>query len=67
MIDAGKVGELRNVLVAEKQNVAFQNLTLVPAARLHIAATSTSHGLIVVTRSVKDMGRCEVRVCNPWE
>ena len=30
MIGAGKVGELRDVLVTEKQNVAFQDLTLVP-------------------------------------
>jgi toxin FitB len=31
-----------------------------------IAATATAHGLIVVTRNVKDIERCCVRVCNPW-
>jgi hypothetical protein len=29
MIGAGKVGALREVLVIEKQNMAFQDLTLV--------------------------------------
>lgn len=32
-----------------------------------IAATATAHGLVVVTRNVRDMERCGVRVCNPWE
>ena len=31
-----------------------------------IAATAKAHGLAVVTRNVKDMERCQVRVCNPW-
>jgi predicted nucleic acid-binding protein len=31
-----------------------------------IAATATAHGLVVVTRNVKDIERCRVRVCNPW-
>jgi predicted nucleic acid-binding protein len=31
-----------------------------------IAATAATHGLIVVTRNVKDIERCGVRVCNPW-
>lgn len=31
-----------------------------------IAATAAAHGLIVVTRNVKDIERCGVRVCNPW-
>lgn len=31
-----------------------------------IAATAKAHGLIVVTRNVKDMERCQVRLCNPW-
>jgi hypothetical protein len=30
MIGAGKAGALGDVLLAEKQNVAFQDLTLVP-------------------------------------
>ncbi len=32
-----------------------------------IAATASAHGLVVVTRNVKDIERCGVRVCNPWE
>ena len=32
-----------------------------------IAATATAHGLVVVTRNVRDIERCGVRVCNPWE
>lgn len=32
-----------------------------------IAATATAHGLVVVTRNVRDMERCGARVCNPWE
>ena len=32
-----------------------------------IAATAVAHGLIVVTRNVRDIERCKVRVCNPWE
>jgi len=31
-----------------------------------IAATAKVHGLIVVTRNVKDIEKCGVRVCNPW-
>ena len=31
-----------------------------------IAATAAAHGLMVVTRNVKDMERCGGRVCNPW-
>jgi hypothetical protein len=31
-----------------------------------IAATASAHGLIVVTRNVRDTERCRVRVCNPW-
>lgn len=32
-----------------------------------IAATAAAHGLVVVTRNAKDMGRCGARVCNPWK
>lgn len=32
-----------------------------------IAATAKAHGLVVVTRNVKDIERCQVRVCNPWQ
>jgi len=31
-----------------------------------IAATAAAHGLIVVTRNVRDIERCGVGVCNPW-
>lgn len=31
-----------------------------------IAATAAEHGLVVVTRNVRDIERCKVRVCNPW-
>ena len=32
-----------------------------------IAATARACGFIVVTRNIKDIERCQVRVCNPWE
>lgn len=31
-----------------------------------IAATAAAHGLVVVTRNVRDMERCKARVFNPW-
>lgn len=31
-----------------------------------IAATAKAHGLIVVTRNVRDMERCGATMCNPW-
>jgi predicted nucleic acid-binding protein len=31
-----------------------------------IAATAAAHGLIVVTRNVRNIERCRVRVFNPW-
>lgn len=31
-----------------------------------IAATAAAHGLVVVTRNVRDIERCKVRVFNPW-
>jgi predicted nucleic acid-binding protein len=31
-----------------------------------IGATAKAHGLAVVTRNVRDLERCQVRVCNPW-
>jgi predicted nucleic acid-binding protein len=31
-----------------------------------IAATAIVHGMVVVTRNVKDMERCQTRVFNPW-
>jgi toxin FitB len=32
-----------------------------------IAATANVHSLIVVTRNVQDMERCQAKVFNPWE
>ncbi|HZV81591.1 MAG TPA: type II toxin-antitoxin system VapC family toxin [Geobacteraceae bacterium] len=32
-----------------------------------IAATAAAHGLVVVTRNVKDMERCKARIINPWK
>ena len=31
-----------------------------------IAATAAAHGLVVVTRNVRDMERCKAQVINPW-
>jgi len=31
-----------------------------------IAATATAHRLVVVTRNVKDIERCQAEVFNPW-
>jgi predicted nucleic acid-binding protein len=32
-----------------------------------IAATATTHGLLVVTRNTRDLERCQARVLNPWD
>ncbi|MEK7826420.1 MAG: type II toxin-antitoxin system VapC family toxin [Thermodesulfobacteriota bacterium] len=32
-----------------------------------IAVSANVHGLIVVTRNVQDMARCQAKVFNPWE
>ena len=32
-----------------------------------IAATAQAHNLTVVTRNCRDLERCGVRICNPWE
>lgn len=32
-----------------------------------IAASAAVHGMSVVTRNTKDLERCGVQVCNPWE
>ena len=31
-----------------------------------IAATATVHGMIVVTRNIRDLERCRARVYSPW-
>ena len=32
-----------------------------------IAVSANVHGLIVVTRNVQDIARCQAKVFNPWE
>ena len=49
------------------QGEAEQEGLKLPVMDSLIAATAAAHGLIVVTRNVRDMERCGVRVCNPWE
>lgn len=48
------------------QGESEQNGERLPVMDSLIAATATTHGLIVVTRNLKDIERCRVRVCNPW-
>uniref|UniRef100_A0A831UBE7 Ribonuclease VapC n=1 Tax=Geobacter metallireducens TaxID=28232 RepID=A0A831UBE7_GEOME len=45
---------------------AEQRGVRLPVTDALIAATAAVHGLVVVTRNVKDMERCQVRVFNPW-
>ncbi len=49
------------------QGEAEQTGLKLPVMDSLIAATAAAHGLVVVTRNVRDMERCGVRVCNPWE
>ena len=49
------------------QGVAEQRGEKLPVMDSLIAATATAHGLVVVTRNVKDIGRCHGRVFNPWD
>ncbi|MBA4396230.1 MAG: VapC toxin family PIN domain ribonuclease [Syntrophus sp. (in: bacteria)] len=46
---------------AEKRG---ENLPVVDSL---IAVSANVHGLIVVTRNVQDMVRCQAKVFNPWE
>jgi toxin FitB len=48
------------------QGEAEQTGEKLPVMDSLIAATATAHGLVVVTRNIRDMDRCGVRVCNPW-
>jgi predicted nucleic acid-binding protein len=48
------------------QGEAEQTGVKLPVMDSLIAATAAAHGLIVVTRNVKDIERCGVRVFNPW-
>ena len=49
------------------QGESEQKRESLPVMDSLIAATAKAHGLVVVTRNVKDIERCQVRVCNPWE
>jgi len=49
------------------QGEAEQSGEKLPVMDSLIAATAEAHGLIVVTRNVRDIERCKVRVCNPWD
>jgi len=49
------------------QGEAEQEGLKLPVMDSLIAATAAAHGLIVVTRNVKDMERCKARVINPWD
>jgi toxin FitB len=48
------------------QGEAEQAGVKLPVMDSLIAATASAHGLIVVTRNVRDIERCRVRVFNPW-
>jgi predicted nucleic acid-binding protein len=48
------------------QGAAEQAGEKLPVMDSLIAATAAAHGLTVVTRNVRDMERCGVKVCNPW-
>jgi toxin FitB len=48
------------------QGESEQRSESLPVMDSLIAATAMVHGLIVVTRNIKDIERCRVRVCNPW-
>jgi predicted nucleic acid-binding protein len=54
------------LLWGKLQGVAELNGEKLPVMDSLIAATATAHGLVVVTRNVKDMERCQTRVFNPW-
>jgi len=48
------------------QGVSEQKGVSLPVMDSLIAATAVAHGLVVVTRNVKDLERCQARVFNPW-
>lgn len=48
------------------QGEAEQRGETLPAMDSLIAATAKAHGLVVVTRNVRDIERCRVRTFNPW-
>lgn len=59
--------DLETALIWGKlQGESEQQGEKLPVMDALIAATAAAHGLTVVTRNVRDMERCRVRVCNPW-
>ena len=49
------------------QGEAEQSGEKLPVMDSLIAATAITHGLIVVTRNLKDLERCQAKVFNPWD
>ncbi|MCY0902724.1 MAG: type II toxin-antitoxin system VapC family toxin [Firmicutes bacterium] len=49
------------------QGTSAKNGDTLPVVDSLIAATAMTHNLIVVTRNVEDMARCQVPVYNPWD
>lgn len=49
------------------QGISEKNGTKLPVMDSLIAATAIAHNLIVVTRNVQDIERCEATVYNPWD
>lgn len=49
------------------QGTGEQKGVVLPAIDSLIAATAMVHKLTVVTRNIKDLERCHVKVFNPWE
>lgn len=54
------------MLWGKLQGEAEQQGDKLPVMDSLLAATALVHGLVVVTRNVKDFARCQVRVFNPW-
>jgi len=49
------------------QGEAEQRGEKLPVMDSLIAATATTHGLLVVTCNTRDLERCQARVFNPWD
>lgn len=49
------------------QGISEKDGTKLPVMDCLIAATAIAHNLIVVTRNVNDIERCQASVFNPWD
>lgn len=59
--------DMETVLIWGKmQGEAQQKGESLPVMDSLIASTAKAHGLVVVTRNLRDIERCQVRVFNPW-